>query len=68
MRLHRRWFRVFPAGSFDSQYNISASAAVSVRAHQDRAEGKMDRVICVRDRTEKKYILSCQVSRLYRSV
>jgi len=30
----------FPADSFDSQYNISASATVSVRAHQNRAEGE----------------------------
>ena len=54
MRLHRRWFRALPAGSLDSQYNIFASATVSVRAHQDRAGAKMNRVICVRDRTEKK--------------
>jgi hypothetical protein len=46
----------FPADSFDSLYNISGFATVSVRSRQDRARGKIDRGNCVRDRTEKKIV------------
>lgn len=43
-----------PADSFDSLYNISGFATVSVRPRQDRARGKIDRGNCVRDRIKKK--------------
>lgn len=52
-----------PADSFDSPYNISGFATVSVRPRQDRARGKIHRGNCVRDRTEKKSTVQYITSR-----